>query len=807
MRSLLSSMTLEEKVGQMTQPEITSITPEEVAQFHIGSVLNGGGAWPQGNKYASLADWLSLADAYWDASLRSPVDTPIPVMWGIDAVHGNNNIYGATVFPHNIGLGAAADPALVREIGKATAAQIRASGQDWAFAPTVAVVKDDRWGRTYEGFSEDPRIVHAYGYEAVMGLQGDAADGIGPEGVIATAKHYLGDGGTLHGTDQGINDASEDVMINVHAQGYYTAIAAGAQTVMASFNSWTNEELGIAEGKLHGSSYVLTEVLKEKIGFDGLVVSDWNGQGQVPGCTNTHCAQAINAGLDVIMVPQDWREFIAETIDLVKSGEIPMSRIDDAVSRILRVKIRSGIMTQPRPSERLYAGDAAVLEWRELGRRAVRESLVLLKNNENILPLPGTLKVLVVGKSADNMANQTGGWTLTWQGTENANSDFPNATTVLAGLQEAFGASNVTFSEDADGVDASDYDAVIAVIGETPYAEGVGDIGRRSLEAARLFPEDLAVLDRVSGAGTPVVTVLLTGRPLFINKELNRSDALVVGWLPGTEGAGIADLLVHGPRTGEGFVGTLSFSWPKTGCDKPLNLGDEGYDPLFAFGYGLRNGDTVTVPQLDESAEDRCHPAPPPGDTVTEELMFFDRRDVDPYKAFIASPTSWAGTPIGNDVNAVVTHPNITVRTSDINVQLDARKVTWTGEGAGQFLISNPTGGVDVTGYLAADAALVFDTIVTKAPSARVVIGARSIYPNLTQLDATSLFTDLAGAGRSTVKIPLSCFAADERVDFSNMDTPLVIHTDGTFEAAFSNIRWMPGAAHDDDARSCDTIS
>jgi beta-glucosidase len=348
---MLSKLTLEEKVGQMTQPEISAITPAEVRQYHIGSVLNGGGSWPGADKHAAPADWLALADAYWEAS-RHGNAAGVPAIWGIDAVHGNSNIFGATLFPHNIGLGAAHDPCLIRDVQAATARQVRATGQDWAFAPTLAVVRDDRWGRTYEGFSEDPRITRVYGYEATRGLQGHSRHGIGSDGVIGTAKHFIGDGGTDGGKDQGVNPSSEAEMINIHGQGYYGALAAGSQSVMVSFNSWTNEALGITEGKLHGSQKALSQILKAKMGFDGLVVSDWNGIGQVAGCTNASCPQAVNAGIDVVMVPNDWKAFIANTVAQVRSGRIPMARIDDAVTRILRVKLRSGLMEQPKPSAR-----------------------------------------------------------------------------------------------------------------------------------------------------------------------------------------------------------------------------------------------------------------------------------------------------------------------------------------------------------------------------------------------------------------------------------------------------------------------
>ncbi len=795
---LVADMTLAEKVGQMTQPEINAITPAEVKQYFIGSVLNGGGSWPGGNKHAPAGSWLDLADAFYDASVTTR--TKVPVIWGIDAVHGNNNVFGATLFPHNIGLGAAADPCLIRKISEATAEQLRVTGQDWAFAPTLAVVRDDRWGRTYEGYAEDPNLARAYGYEAVQGLQDSSWRRMGNRGVIATAKHFIGDGGTRLGADQGVNPSSEAEMINVHGQGYYGALAAGAQSVMVSFNSWTNEDLGINEGKLHGSKKAITDILKGKMGFDGLVVSDWNGIGQVAGCTNASCAQAINAGMDIVMVPNEWKAFIANTIAQVESGEIAMSRIDDAVTRILRVKYRAGIFDGRRPSDRVLAGDESRLQATKLAREAVRKSQVLLKNNGGVLPLAKNAKVLVVGKSADNLQNQTGGWSLTWQGTGNTNADFPNGTTILAGLRQALGTANVTFSETADGVDPAQFDAVVAVLGETPYAEGVGDLTRRTLEAAKLYPGDLAVLDKVAGKGAPVVTVYVTGRPLYVNKELNRSDAFVAAWLPGTEGGGVADVLVGR----HDFTGKLSYSWPKSACQSPLNPGDPGYDPLFPAGYGLSNGQTGDVGTLDESSHEfpSCT-STGGGGTATEDLEVFVRTDVAPYRSFIGSPENWGGTEIGPDGAAA--HANINTVPADVNVQGDALKTTWAGTGPGQIYYQNPAGGSDLRGYLNADAALVFDTIVHSAPAARTVISAHCVYPCFAEVVATNLFTGLAGDGKSTVKIPVSCFA--NGLDFENVNTPFLVYTEGAFSASFANVRWVPQAADDPDALACSDLS
>jgi beta-glucosidase len=599
---IVAGMTLAQKIGQMTQPEIQSITPAEVTQYYIGSVLNGGGSWPGNNKHAAVTDWVARADAFYDASMATNMAVKIPIIWGTDAVHGHNNVYGATVFPHNIGLGAAHDADLVRRIGVATARAVRATGIDWAFAPTLAVVRDDRWGRTYEGFSEDPAIVNPYAGQIVTGYQGTFAS---EANLLVTAKHFMGDGGTDKGDDQGVTMCSLSDMINIHGQGYYSALAAGVQTVMSSYSSWSNPSLGINVGKMHGSQYMLTDVLKVKMGFDGFVVSDWNGIAQVPGCTNSSCPQAINAGIDLVMVPTDWKAFITTTIQQVQAGQIPMSRIDDAVTRILRVKMRAGLFAAKKPSQRLDAGNASALQARALAREAVQKSLVLLKNNGNVLPLARGKKILVVGKSADSMPNQTGGWTLTWQGTGNTNADFPNGDTILTGIKEAAGAANVTYSSNARGVTVSNFDAVIAVVGETPYAEGQGDIGPTgTLEHSSRYSEDLSVLKVVTGKGKPVITVFLSGRPLYVNNLLNRSDAFVAAWLPGTEGKGVSDVLFRDAsgNLNKDFTGKLSFSWPKSACQTPLNSGDASYAPLFPLGYGLTYASTATVPVLDETS-------------------------------------------------------------------------------------------------------------------------------------------------------------------------------------------------------------
>jgi len=581
-RSIVAGMTLEQKIGQMTQPNIASITPDEVRRYYIGSVLNGGGVWPGGRMRSSAAEWLALADAYYRASMATDMAVKVPLIWGTDAVHGHNNVHGATVFPHNIGLGAARNPDLVRRIGQATAAQVRATGITWTFAPTLAVGQNLRWGRFYESYSSDPALVESYAQAMVAGLQGRLGS---PGSVLATAKHWIGDGGTLHGKDQGETRTSEADLLTTHAAGYHGALAAGVQTVMISYSSFTDTAAGRAWGKMHGNARLIDGVLKRRLGFDGLIVSDWNGIEQVPGCTKWRCPQAVNAGIDLFMVPEDWKQFIAATVDDVRAGRIPMERIDDAVTRIIRVKLRSGLFAGspaagPRPGPDSLHSPAV----RALAREAVRKSLVLLKNDGGVLPLRRDSRVLVVGKGADSVPMQAGGWTLTWQGDQTTNADFPNADTLLDALRKTLGAARVAYSVDGRSVDPKRFDAIVMVAAEEPYAEGKGDIAFPApVRHSARYPGDLAALDRVSGKGAPVITLLFSGRPVGANDLINRSDAFVAAWLPGSEAMGIANLLVAGPgrRPAFDFTGRLPFDWPAGDC-LPAAGGI-----LFARGYGL----------------------------------------------------------------------------------------------------------------------------------------------------------------------------------------------------------------------------
>jgi beta-glucosidase len=600
-QEIVAGMTVTQKVGQMTQTDISAATPEDVRRYYLGGILNGADSQPFGVRFATFAQWRELTAQYHAAALATNMSIKIPLIWGTDAVHGHGIVRGASIFPHNIGLGAAHDPELIAAIGAVVGAQVRATGIDWVFAPTLAVVQNYRWGRSYESYSSDPALVREYAAAYVKGLQGTFAN---DANAVATAKHFIGDGGTNDGVDRGVNLSNHMQMIEVHAQGYVGAIGAGVQTVMASYNSWNDLADGRDYGKMHGAKSLLTDVLKDRMGFDGFIISDWNGIAEVPGCKPDSCARSINAGIDMVMVPEKWKRFIANTVAQVRHGEIPMSRIDDAVTRILRVKMRAGLFDR-EPDQ--FSGGESTLQARPLARRAVRESLVLLKNNDAALPLARNKRILVVGKSADSLRNQAGGWSLDWQGTKNRNADFPAGDTILAGIREAAGDANVVYSETAENVAPGDFDAIIAVVGEGPYAEMKGDItGIKSLALSSRYPEDYAVLRKVSGHGKPVITVLVSGRPVYANDLLNLSDAFVAAWLPGTEGKGVADVLfADAPGASHhDFHGSLPFAWPRMPCQASF---DGSVEPLFGRGYGLTYANSHRVAALETpSIADNC---------------------------------------------------------------------------------------------------------------------------------------------------------------------------------------------------------
>lgn len=570
---LLKQMDPACKVGQVIQGDIASLTPEDVAKYNLGSVLNGCNSGPGGNDLAPAREWLRYADLFYAASMRGRPGCPgIPMIWGTDAVHGHSNIIGATLFPHNVGLGAMRDPDLIEKIGAATAVEIRVTGQEWTFAPTVTVPQDYRWGRAYEGYSSDPALVASYVGRMVRGLQGPpSTDRVlaGPH-VIASTKHFLADGGTTDGHDQGNAQIDETTLRLVHGAPYLPAIENGVATVMTSFSSWN----GV---KIAGNKGLVTDILKDRLGFGGLVVTDWNAHGQIAGCTNASCPQALLAGIDMVMAPDSWKPLYTSLLGQVQDGTVPMSRLDDAVTRILRVKARLGLFEMGAPSTRPLSGQWNLLgspEHRAVAREAVRKSLVLLKNT-GVLPLKQGARLLVAGDGADDVARQSGGWTITWQGTGLTRDQFPGATTLWEGLKSAAEASGGSAEYAPDGQFQQKPDAAVVVFGETPYAEFQGDI--RSLQLRNDLTGPLATMKALKAKGIPVVAVMLTGRPLFVNPELNAADAFVVAWLPGSEGAGVADVLYA--KDGADFTGRLPTAWPRTAR--------HGDDPLYAYGYGL----------------------------------------------------------------------------------------------------------------------------------------------------------------------------------------------------------------------------
>ncbi|MBU9714001.1 glycoside hydrolase family 3 protein [Evansella tamaricis] len=563
--NLLSRMTLEEKIGQMVQGEITTTRPKDVKDYYLGSILNGGGSTVSPN---TPEKWLETIIEY--QNMAGSTRLGIPIIYGIDAVHGNNNVYGATIFPHNIGLGATRDKELVKRIGEVTAMEVSTTGMHWNFAPVLAIPQDERWGRTYEGYGESKELVTELSVAYLEGIQGVPSDKDFMHGtkIIGTAKHWVGDGATTGGIDQG-NIILTEEELQYHIEPYISAIEAGARTVMVSYTSWN----GL---KTHGDHYLVTEVLKGDLGFDGLVVSDWNAHEQVHPEYEEAVKQSVLAGVDLFMVPDSWKEFIDTLTALVEADEVPISRIDDAVTRILRVKMEARLFEEPFPDETLMEeGTFGSEEHREVAREAVRKSQVLLKNEGDILPLSKDMDIFVAGIKGDDIGYQSGGWTIDWQGSP---GNITPGTTILEGIKNIVSDDSIiTYSE--DGVGAEGHDVAIVVIGEEPYAEMFGDA-----DDLKLSEEDMRLLQTVQQTDIPMVVILLSGRPLIITDEIEHWDAFIASWLPGTEGHGVADVLFGDYP----FSGELSMTWPKSMEQIPIHFEDDDYDPLFPYGFGLK---------------------------------------------------------------------------------------------------------------------------------------------------------------------------------------------------------------------------
>lgn len=782
-KALLAQMSPEQKVGQIIQADIASVTPKQVRDYYLGSVLNGGNSAPGRDNRAGAAAWLELADAFWQASTDTSDGRPyIPVMWGTDAVHGHSNVKGATIFPHNIGLGAMREPELMREIGRVTAAEMQVTGLDWTFAPTIAVVRDYRWGRTYESYGEDPQLVASYAPHILQGIQGvpGSADFLKGQHMLATVKHFLGDGGTVDGKDQGDNQHTEAELRDIHGTPYYSAIAAGARVVMASYNSWFGE-------KMHGYRPMLNDVLVNRMGFDGFVVGDWNGHGQVKGCTPTDCANSLNGGLDMFMAPDSWEKLYQNTLAQVKDGRISIERLDEAVARVLRIKAEMGLFEQVKPSDRPLAGRYELLgskDHRAIARQAARKSLVLLKNNQQLLPLKASSKVLVAGDGADHIGKQSGGWTLSWQGSGNKNTDFPNGESIYAGIKQAVeaGGGKVELSENGRFSDKPD--VAVVVFGEEPYAEFVGDRSHLAFDDGRA----LQILTELKAQGIATVSVFLSGRPLWVNPELNQSDAFVAAFLPGTEGGAVADVLI---RSAEGeirhdFQGKLSFSWPANATAALLNLGDKNYQPLFAYGYGLNYSDKTELAKLSEESGINA-----------DQVLNFSRylhagKAVNPWQLQLVDQgkVTVVTEPRQDSASAAVTAVATDRLQQEDSVLLSFHKDAAVALGHAQGVsldLSRQSNG-DMT--LELEYQLVTMTVGTEALPAKVTLGMHCGENCGASLNFTEHFSGMQNKGWHSIKIPLRCFIeANTDFDITKVSQPLVIEATAGLVLQLARVR------------------
>jgi beta-glucosidase len=779
-RALLAKMSVEDKVGQMIQADIKYVTPDDVREYRLGSVLAGGNSKPPGQPYPVASQWQALSDAFYRASMdTSRGGLAIPVLFGIDAVHGHNNLVGSTLFPQNVGLGATRDPQLIHEIGEVTAQELRASGISWTFAPTLTVPQDGRWGRSYEGYSQNPAVVAQYAAAVVGGLEGKPGTSqfLDAGHVIATAKHFLGDGGTHDGKDQGDAQISEATLRDIHGAGYPPAIKAGVQVVMVSFSSWN----GV---KMAGNKALITGVLKERMGFDGIVLGDWNAHGQVPGCSNEDCAAAYNAGLDMLEAPDSWKGVYKNTLAEVKAGVIPMSRVDDAVTRILRVKMRLGIFDAGLPSTNPLAAKAADVvgnaSHRAVARRAVRESLVLLKNNGGVLPIDPRKHVLVAGNGADNISKQNGGWTLTWQGTGLNNANFPGATSVWAGLRAQIEAAGGSAELSVEGDTKQKPDVAIVVFGEDPYAEFQGDLPNLAYRPGN--DHDLELIRKLRGQGVPVVAVFLSGRPLWMNREINAADAFVVAWLPGSEGEGIADVLLRtrDGRIANDFHGKLAYAWPRSALQVPAAAVARGEHPQFPYGFGLTYADKAKTGSLPED----------PGLVLSSAQagVYFTRGK--PAQDFLVRLTGANGVATNVTATPAATADgSLHIGALDYKAQEDARSLVWAGSAAKAASVElvapapldvdrETNGDVMLVTTLKVDAVSPGDTSTIGIGCGT---GCSGWVPVGSQLSA------LPKGQWLSVGIPLKCFR-DAGANMSKVDRPFVWSSHSAGEIAITDV-------------------
>jgi len=777
-QALLAKMSVEDKVGQMIQADIKSVTPDDVRQYRLGSILAGGNSKPEGQPYPVATQWQALSDAFYHASMdTSDGRLAIPVLFGIDAVHGHNNLVGSTLFPQNSALGATRDPQLIHDIGEVTARELRASGISWTFAPTLTVPQDGRWGRSYEGYSQNPALVAQYASAVIGGLEGKPGTGqfLDADHVIATAKHFLGDGGTRDGKDQGDAQISEAALRDIHAAGYPPAIKAGVQVVMVSFSSWN----GV---KMAGNKALITDVLKGRMGFDGIVLGDWNAHGQVPGCTTEDCPAAYNAGLDMFEAPDSWKGLYKNTLAEVKAGVIPMSRVNDAVTRILRVKMRLGMFEAGLPSANPLAARSAQVvgspAHRALARRAVRESLVLLKNNQGLLPIDPRKHFLVAGDGADNISKQNGGWTLTWQGTGLTNANFPGATSIWAGLQAQVQAAGGSAELSVDGDYKQKPDVAIVVFGEDPYAEFQGDLPNLAYRPGN--DHDLDLIRRLHKQGVPVTAVFLTGRPLWMNREINAADAFVVAWLPGSEGEGIADVLLRNRDGGiaHDFHGKLAYAWPLNAAQVPVAAVARGEHPQFPYGFGLTYADHGNTAPLSEDAGIALSSA--------QSGVYFTHGK--PAQGFVMRLTGANGEAMNVQAMPAAT-PDGSLRISalDYKAQEDARSLGWSGTGAAGVELLAPAP-LDVERETNGDVLLVTTLRIDEiSPESTSMIGVGCGVGCSGQVPVGRQLAALPHGQWLRLGISLKCFR-DAGASMSRLDRPFVWSSHSSERIAMADV-------------------
>ena len=735
--ALIAQMTTAQKVGQLIQADTSAIKPQDLLEYPLGSILAGGNSGPYGDERATAEKWAQQVTEFREASRKS--GSGIPILFGVDAVHGHSNLPEATIFPHNIGLGAANDVDLIERIGAATAAEISGSGIEWTFAPTLAAPQDPRWGRTYEGYSSDPAVIVRYARAMTVGLQGSLVAGKPLEAtrVAATAKHFLADGGTADGRDQGDAQMNEAELIAKHAQGYPASIDAGALTVMASFSSWNGT-------KHHGNASLLNGVLKGRMGFAGLVVGDWNGHGQVAGCSATDCPAAINAGLDLFMAPDSWKGLFDTTLAAARDGRIPAARLDDSVRRILRVKYKLGLMGDIQTTR----GDTSLVgkkEHLELAREAVSKSLVLLKNDNNVLPIRNGARVLVAGSGADNMAMQAGGWTISWQGTDTTSADFTNGQTIGRAVSDAVKANGGAAEISPVGSFEAKPDVALVVLGEKPYAEFEGDVPNLAFQPAA---GDAEMIARFKSKDIPVVVVFLSGRPMFAGRLLNQADAFVAAWLPGTQGRGIADVLVAGSddKAPRDFTGRLSFAWPAD-AKSPVA------SPLFPLGYGLDYSQTAKLAAVNEDPRVDLS-------SLTIATHYFVRGKI---------PAPWNLQMDGS----------ISTRAVDMAAQEDARQFTWNADGA--LIVNGPA--VNLTAQLDDDWALLIDWRIDQPATGPVLLSFGGA-----ALDIQQAMRSLPTGTALQTRIPLRCFA-DAGAKFDMVGSPIRMQAQKSLIATIRNVQ------------------